>query len=95
MTAVSTNPLWMVKVRMQTAQPNSLYYNTFQTFQSIVRNEGILALYKGLGANLIGKNSVNYHKVHQISRVICGYDSVSPVRVIEEIVCTKTYENQK
>jgi solute carrier family 25 folate transporter 32 len=57
MTAALTNPLWVVKTRMQT-QPHAKlvppkYRNTWHTLCSISRDEGIRALYKGLGASLI------------------------------------------
>lgn len=57
LTATITNPLWVVKTRMQT-QPHfksaaPKYHNTWHTMHSIVRDEGVKALYKGLGASLI------------------------------------------
>jgi len=57
MTAAATNPLWVIKARMQT-QPHSRYQtpkyrNTFHTMQSIVKEEGARALYKGLGASML------------------------------------------
>jgi len=56
-TALITNPLWVVKTRMQT-QPQARnlapkYRNTLHTLSSIVREEGARGLYKGLGASFI------------------------------------------
>lgn len=57
MTAAITNPLWVVKTRMQTQPHPKLvppkYRNTWHTLRSIVRDEGVRALYKGLGASLV------------------------------------------
>jgi len=57
MTAAITNPLWVVKAIMQT-QPHSRYKapkyrNSFHTVRSIVKEEGVRALYKGLGASML------------------------------------------
>jgi len=60
MTAAITNPLWVVKARMQT-QPHSRYKapkyrNTWHTMQSIAKEEGIRGLYKGLGASMLNSS---------------------------------------
>ena len=48
-----TNPLWVCKTRMQ-LESNQTKNSVLSSFKSIVRNEGISALYKGLGASYLG-----------------------------------------
>eukprot|EP00126_Sphaerothecum_destruens_P002290 Sdes_comp15729_c0_seq2m4767 len=54
--AVATNPLWVLKVRLMTQNFNSeiQYKNTFDCFQKIVKYEGVFGLYKGLGSSMLG-----------------------------------------
>lgn len=55
-----TNPVWLVKTRMQLQMKKSQlkhniqpYKSTADAFRSIVRDEGFLALYKGTGPALL------------------------------------------
>lgn len=49
LTVLVTNPIWMVKTRLQIATG---YSGMFDAFRRIVREEGPLALYRGLGPAL-------------------------------------------
>ncbi|KAI4384505.1 hypothetical protein MLD38_002651 [Melastoma candidum] len=52
--ATTTYPLDLVRTRLA-AQTNIVYYRgIWHTFQTITREEGLLGLYKGLGATLLG-----------------------------------------
>jgi solute carrier family 25 phosphate transporter 23/24/25/41 len=52
--ATATYPLDLVRTRLA-AQRNAIYYQGIEhTFRTICREEGILGLYKGLGATLLG-----------------------------------------
>jgi len=55
-TAVMTNPIWVVKVRMFTSPPNSphAYGGLFHGFQSIVKTEGVQGLFRGTSLALFG-----------------------------------------
>ncbi|KAI9203973.1 mitochondrial carrier domain-containing protein [Polychytrium aggregatum] len=59
-TAVGTNPIWLIKTRMQLqSESKSLgnalpYKNSFHCAYMIVKNEGIGALYTGLSASFLG-----------------------------------------
>lgn len=77
MTAAITNPLWVVKTRMQT-QPHSKvtppkYHNTWHTLRSIIRDEGAKALYKGLGASLITSSQamIQFPTYEKLKLVMC------------------------
>ncbi|CAL9235951.1 unnamed protein product [Arabidopsis halleri] len=52
--ATATYPLDLVRTRLA-AQRNAMYYQGIEhTFRTICREEGLLGLYKGLGATLLG-----------------------------------------
>jgi len=57
-TDIATTPLWMIKTRMQTqvVQPGQQrkYKSTWHAFSVISREEGLLALWRGLIPQLIG-----------------------------------------
>jgi solute carrier family 25 folate transporter 32 len=55
-TDVVTNPLWLVKTRMQahTLGGRGAYSGVFNAFVTIVRKEGVLTLWNGLSAQLLG-----------------------------------------
>ncbi|KAF5390472.1 hypothetical protein D9757_005230 [Collybiopsis confluens] len=55
-TAVMTNPIWVVKVRMFTSPPNSphAYRNLFHGFGNIIRTEGVQGLFRGTTLALVG-----------------------------------------
>ncbi|KIK55381.1 hypothetical protein GYMLUDRAFT_47936 [Collybiopsis luxurians FD-317 M1] len=55
-TAVMTNPIWVVKVRMFTSPPGSphAYRGLFNGFGSIVKSEGVQGLFRGTSLALVG-----------------------------------------
>ena len=54
-TSTATNPIWLVKTRMQLqSTSNRLYTSSWNCVVSIIRNEGLSSLYKGLGASYLG-----------------------------------------
>ncbi|KAF9438726.1 hypothetical protein BGZ76_005458 [Entomortierella beljakovae] len=55
-TATATNPIWMVKTRMQLQSEGKqrIYRNSFHCTLEILKTEGIRGLYKGLTASYLG-----------------------------------------
>lgn len=60
-TALCTNPIWLVKTRMQlqseAAIKNSklvMYKSSWDCLRTVVRNEGFFGLYNGMSASLLG-----------------------------------------
>ncbi len=57
-TSTATNPIWLVKTRLQLDKNNSLgvrkYKNSWDCIVSVCKNEGIRGLYKGLSASYLG-----------------------------------------
>ncbi|XP_061668070.1 mitochondrial basic amino acids transporter-like isoform X1 [Syngnathoides biaculeatus] len=54
------HPFDTVKVRLQVQNVNKpLYRGTFHCFQSIIRQESILGLYKGIGSPMMGLTFIN------------------------------------
>lgn len=64
-TSAVTNPIWLVKTRMQLDRaPKSSsvprqYKNSFDCLIKVVRYEGVSALYRGLSASLIGSSETS------------------------------------
>ena len=54
-TATATNPIWLIKTRMQLQQShNRIYSNSWDCLRKVIANEGFRALYKGLSASYLG-----------------------------------------
>ncbi|QLL32572.1 hypothetical protein HG536_0D00940 [Torulaspora globosa] len=55
-TSTATNPIWMVKTRLQLdkAGKTTVHRNSWECLKSILQNEGIRGLYKGLSASYLG-----------------------------------------
>ncbi|KAJ7499417.1 mitochondrial carrier [Mycena latifolia] len=55
-TAIMTNPIWVVKVRMFTTRSDSptAYRGVWHGFSSIVREEGVMGLFRGTSLALFG-----------------------------------------
>ncbi|KAL3235309.1 Mitochondrial carrier protein RIM2 [Nakaseomyces bracarensis] len=55
-TATATNPIWMVKTRVQLdkAGKTRTYKNSYDCLKAILKNEGIYGLYRGLSASYLG-----------------------------------------
>lgn len=57
-TATATNPIWLIKTRMQLQQSNTAssmkYKSSLDCLARVVREEGVRGLYKGLSASYLG-----------------------------------------
>lgn len=54
-TSTATNPIWLVKTRLQLDKAHSrAYQNSFDCLKKIAQHEGIRGLYKGLTASYLG-----------------------------------------
>lgn len=54
-TATATNPIWLIKTRMQLQQShNRIYTNSWDCLKKVIRSEGVRGLYKGLSASYLG-----------------------------------------
>ena len=58
--ALVTNPIWVVRTRIMTQHKTGAYYykSTWDGLITLVRKEGILAIYKGIGPSLLGVSHV-------------------------------------
>jgi solute carrier family 25 protein 33/36 len=55
LTTTSTNPIWLVKTRMQLQEKSNLKYkNSLDCLMKIIKQEGVRSLYKGLTASYLG-----------------------------------------
>jgi len=77
-TAAITNPLWLVKTRLQTQpifknQPRAAL-GTLQTVRAIVREEGVRGLYKGLGASFLASTQamVQFPIYEELKTLMCN-----------------------
>lgn len=66
-TATATNPIWLVKTRLQLdknqATGGRRYKNSLDCLQQVLRQEGIRGLYKGLSASYLGSVETALHLV--------------------------------
>ncbi|KAJ5802184.1 Mitochondrial carrier protein RIM2 [Penicillium pulvis] len=67
-TATATNPIWLVKTRLQldraqTATGARRYRNSLDCVQQVLRQEGVRGLYKGLSASYLGSVETALHLV--------------------------------
>lgn len=72
-TSTATNPIWMVKTRLQLDKSaNKQYKNSIDCIKSILQNEGIRGLYKGLGASYLGsvESTLQWVIYEQMKRII-------------------------
>lgn len=81
-TATLTNPIWLVKTRLQldkaTTQANGIasrqYRNSLECLRQVVRTEGIRGLYRGLSASYLGTIETAMHLVmYERLKVIIRY----------------------
>jgi len=103
-TAALTNPLWLIKTRLQ-SQPihkSGVSRGTYQTFRTILREEGALGLYKGLGASFLASTqamvqfpiyeelkSLMCSSEHTLKRSTCSYFAASAISA--SLACILTY----
>jgi solute carrier family 25 protein 33/36 len=67
-TATATNPIWLVKTRLQldksqAATGGRRYKNSLDCVQQVLRQEGVRGLYKGLSASYLGSVETALHLV--------------------------------
>lgn len=70
-TATSTNPIWVVKTRLQLDKartpsgglPTRRYQNSVDCLRKVVRHEGLSGLYRGLSASYLGSVETALHLV--------------------------------
>ncbi|EEP78257.1 conserved hypothetical protein [Uncinocarpus reesii 1704] len=64
-TGTATNPIWVVKTRLQLDRSRSSgtaqYRNSLDCIRQILRNEGLRGLYRGLGASYLGVIETTLH----------------------------------
>lgn len=76
-TAALTNPIWMVKTRMQLA---GSYRDTIHTVRCMARDEGVRAFYRGLGPSLwlVSNASIQFALYERLKSVLGDANSISP-----------------
>jgi solute carrier family 25 protein 33/36 len=77
-TGTATNPIWLVKTRLQLDKSNAengqwrQYKNSWDCIKQTVRHEGVRGLYKGLSASYLGvtESSLQWVMYEQMKRVL-------------------------
>lgn len=69
-TATATNPIWLVKTRLQldkaqtlSGHPTRRYRNSIDCVRQVIRHEGVSGLYRGLSASYLGSVETALHLV--------------------------------
>lgn len=72
-TSTVTNPIWLVKTRLQLDRAGARQYrNSMDCFQKILKAEGFTALYRGLSASYLGtaESSIQWTLYEQMRKFI-------------------------
>ncbi|KAI9365465.1 mitochondrial carrier domain-containing protein [Zopfochytrium polystomum] len=81
MCTIVVTPLWFLRTRMMTQVPDGShafqYRSTAETFATILRKEGVLAFYKGLGPSLLGVSHslVMFPLYERLKLILYEYES--------------------
>jgi solute carrier family 25 protein 33/36 len=83
-TGTATNPIWLVKTRLQLDKSNAesgkgrQYQNSWDCVRQTVRNEGIRGLYKGLSASYLGvtESSLQWVMYEQMKMFLARREAV-------------------
>lgn len=83
-TGTATNPIWLVKTRLQLDKSNAeigksrQYRNSFDCIKQTVRHEGIRGLYRGLSASYLGvtESSLQWVMYEQMKMYLARRDSL-------------------
>ncbi len=62
-TATATNPIWLIKTRLQLDKNTQQYRNTVDCIRKVIAQEGIKGFYKGLSASYLGTVETALHLV--------------------------------
>lgn len=72
-TSTATNPIWLVKTRLQLDRAGARQYkNSLDCLKSVTKNEGVVGLYKGLSASYLGsvEGILQWLLYEQMKRII-------------------------
>lgn len=72
-TSTATNPIWLVKTRLQLDKAgHKLYKNSWDCIKQVIKQEGIYGLYKGLTASYLGsvESTLQWVLYEQMKKVI-------------------------
>lgn len=86
-TCIVTNPIWMVKTRVQIQRKGGQYTGAIDCFRSIVKDEGPLALYRGLvpALTLVSNGSiqfVTYEYLRNLVKSKVGEENVGSIHFL-------------
>jgi len=72
-TCLITNPIWMVKTRVQIQRKGGEYNGAMDCLRSIVRNEGVFALYRGIGPalTLVSNGAIQFMSYEYLRNALC------------------------
>jgi solute carrier family 25 protein 33/36 len=72
-TSTATNPIWLIKTRLQLDKSGSkLYKNSWDCLKTVIKQEGISGLYKGLTASYLGsvESTLQWVLYEQMKKII-------------------------
>lgn len=100
-TAAITNPLWLIKTRIQTQNHSGVgvkYKHSFHALQSIVKEEGVRGLYKGLTASFLASSQAMIQfPLYEILKCLLAENSSSHLAagaIASSMACTLTYPSE-
>ncbi|GAM21369.1 hypothetical protein SAMD00019534_045440 [Acytostelium subglobosum LB1] len=93
-TSTLTNPIWVIKTRLITQEMSGRqkqYSGIIQCFQSILKQEGVAGLYKGLGPSLLGLIHVGVQlPLYERFKIIIEKRKKTPLTTMDIVIASST-----
>jgi len=100
-TAAITNPLWLIKTRIQAqTHTGAKYKNSFHVFQSIFKEEGVRGFYKGLTASFLASSQamIQFPLYEGLKCILSEQTQTSSYllsgAIASSMACTLTYPSE-
>ncbi|CAG9335521.1 unnamed protein product [Blepharisma stoltei] len=86
--SIITNPLWLIRARMQVQSGHSKYTSVADSLRLIIKEEGFFALFNGCKASMLGTiHVVVQFPLYELTKKLIKRE-YEPPHILEMILCT-------